>query len=102
MNEHILKAITILQQGGVIIFPTDTAFGIGCRIDNETAIRRIASIKKRPEGKAMPVLVSSLKMAEPYLQPVSSEVIEQLIKPYWPGALTIVLPCRTEKVPELV
>ena len=102
MNDQIKEAIKIVQQGGVIIFPTDTAFGIGCRIDNESAIKRLFTIRKRPETQATPVLVSGTQMAEEYLLGIPDEISEKLIKPFWPGALTIVLPCKTEKVPELV
>lgn len=102
MNNDVQEAINVLKQGGVIIFPTDTAFGIGCRMDDEKAIRRLFSLRKRPETQATPVLVSSLKMAENYLKPVPDEVIENLVELYWPGALTIVLDAQTEKIPDLV
>src|SRR5947209_15450953 len=98
--EQIEQAVKVLNDGGIVIFPTDTAFGIGCRIDNEESIKRLFTIRKRPETQATPVLMTSLKMAEGYLKPVSPEVIEQLIKPYWQGALTIVLSCKNEKVHE--
>lgn len=102
MNDQIKEAIKIVQQGGVIIFPTDTAFGIGCRIDNESAIKRLFEIRRRPETQATPVLVSSVDMAREYLLEIPEDVSDKLITPFWPGALTIVLPCNTEKVPELV
>lgn len=101
MND-VKKAVQVLQSGGIVIFPTDTAFGVGCRIDDEKAIKRLFAIRKRPETQATPVLVSSLQMAEDYLQQIPQEVTEKVIKSYWPGALTIVLPCKIEKVPELV
>lgn len=102
MQNDIQKAITILKDGGIVIFPTDTAFGIGCRIDDEKAVQRLFKIRKRPETQAAPVLISSLKMAENYMQPIADEVIERLVKPYWPGGLTIVLESKTHRVPELV
>lgn len=101
MNE-IKEAITILNQGGLVIFPTDTAFGIGCRIDNEESIKKLFKIRKRPQTQATPVLISSLEMAKNYLKNIPQEVIDKLINPFWPGALTIVLPCRKDKVFSLV
>jgi L-threonylcarbamoyladenylate synthase len=101
MND-IRSAIQILNQGGIIIFPTDTAFGIGCRMDHKQSIGRLFKLRRRPEHQATPVLVSSLEMAQRYLLPVEPEVREKLIRPYWPGGLTIVLPCKKEKVLELV
>ncbi len=102
MQEHIEKAIKILNQGGVIIYPTDTAFGIGCRIDNEKAVERLFSIRKRPHTQATPVLVGSIGMAGNYLKELPDDIQQSLLKQYWPGALTVVLPCKAEKVPSLV
>ncbi|MDP3940837.1 MAG: L-threonylcarbamoyladenylate synthase [bacterium] len=102
MEDQVRQAVRVLQRGGIIIFPTDTAFGIGCAIDNEEAIKRLFRIRRRPETQAAPVLVDTVKMAQDYLLPIPREVIDKLIEPYWPGALTIVLPCLTEKVPQLV
>lgn len=102
MDKEIEKVVSILKKGGVVIFPTDTAFGIGCRIDDKKAVGRLFKIRKRPGTQATPVLVGSLEMAQKYLKPISQEVIDKLIKPYWPGALTIILGCNRVKVPSLV
>lgn len=102
MVDKISEAIKILKQGGIVIFPTDTAFGIGCRIDNEKAVKRLFEMRKRPETKPTPVLIDTVKMAQDYLLPIPKDVIDKLIEPYWPGALTIILPCKIEKVPTLV
>ena len=91
MNQQIQKAIQVLKNGGIVIFPTDTAFGIGCRIDDEKAVERLFKLRKRPQNQAMSALVSSLEMAQDYTGPMPEEVIGQLIKRYWPGALTIIL-----------
>src|ERR1700734_3609274 len=100
--DDIKKAVQILKDGGIVIFPTDTAFGIGCRLDDGKAIKRLFTLRKRPETQATPVLVSNIHMAEEYLQQIPQEVIEKLVKPYWPGALTIVLKSKTDKIPVLV
>lgn len=100
--DDIAKAIEVIKNGGIVIFPTDTAFGVGCRIDDESAVKRLFEIRKRPETKASPVLVDTVKMAQDYLLPIPKKVMEKLIEPYWPGALTIVLLCKTERVPSLV
>jgi L-threonylcarbamoyladenylate synthase len=102
MNNDIKKAIEVLKKGGIIIFPTDTAFGIGCRIDNIEAVERLFAIRKRPSSQAMPVLVSSLEMARVYAKEITPDVLERLINPYWPGALTVVLQSNFNNVPESV
>ncbi len=86
-------AIEIVRNGGIIIFPTDTAFGIGCRIDKPRAVDRLFKMRRRPIVQAMPILVSSIKMSLTYyLDP--SDVVRRLMKKYWPGALTIIAPCN--------
>ena len=102
MNKQIEKAVEVLNKGGIVIFPTDTAFGIGCRIDKKKAIEKLFAIRKRPVFMATPVLVNDLEMAKEYLNKIPENVISKLIKPYWPGALTIVLQSRIDMVPELV
>lgn len=101
-KSDIEKAISILKEGGIVIYPTDTAFGIGCRIDDKKAIERLFRIRKRPRSQPTPVLVDTVKMVQEYLEPISQEVIDKLVEPYWPGALTIVLPCKTGRVPKSV
>ena len=98
----VSEAIRVLKNGGIVIFPTDTAFGIGCRIDDEKAIKRLFKIRKRPKNQATPVLVGSIEMIREYLLPIPKDVTDKLIKPYWPGALTIILHCNKVKVPSLV
>lgn len=102
MEKNIQEAIKILNQGGIIIYPTDTAFGIGCRIDNEKAVERLFNIRKRPHTQATPVLVENIGMADEYIRHIPEDVEQKLMSKYWPGALTIILPCKTEKVPILV
>lgn len=102
MEQQIKKAIEILRRGGIAIFPTDTAIGIGCRIDNRKSVERLFKIRKRPENKPVLALVDSVEMAESYLLPIQEEVKEKLITPFWPGKLTIILKCSKERVLPLV
>jgi len=98
MNKNIEEAIKFFKDGRIVIFPTDTAIGIGCRIDSEKSIKRLLKIRKRPKNKPLLVLVNSIEMAEKYLFPISEEVKNKLIKIYWPGKLTIILKCNPNKV----
>jgi len=59
MNEDIRKALEILNSGGVILYPTDTIWGLGCDATNEKAVERIYQIKKRSDQKSMLVLLDS-------------------------------------------
>ena len=99
MDKEIERAIKVLKNGGIVIFPTDTAIGIGCRIDNSNAVKRLFKIRRRPENKPILALVDSVEMAQNYLLPIPKNVQDELIKLYWPGKLTIILKCDKDKVP---
>ncbi len=94
----IREAGRLVLGGGVIVYPTDTVYGLGCDPMNELAAKRVFAIKGRG-GKPVPVLCDSLESASRLVR--LSGVALQLAKDYWPGALTIVLPLRAE-VPELI
>jgi len=102
MNDQVSQAVDVLSKGGIVIFPTDTAFGIGCRMDNEDSVRKLFKIRNRPQSQAVPVLVSDLEMAKKYSQNIPEDIVQKLINPYWPGALTIVLKAKVDIVPSLV
>src|SRR5581483_2517520 len=101
MNEKVKKAIEVLKQGGIVLLPTDTVFGICCRIDRQDSLERLFATKKRDEKQAVPILVSSTDMVKEYVLPFSEDV-ERLMEKHWPGGLTIVLPYKKEKVLPLV
>ncbi len=97
MQNVIEEAITIVKNGGIVIFPTDTAFGIGCRMDHKKAVDRLFEIRSRPLTQATPVLVASEAMGLPYyVDP--PEIVRRLMKKYWPGALTIIAKCKKKLV----
>jgi len=97
MPEEIVRAISVLKNGGIAVFPTDTAFGIGCRIDCKAAVDRLFALRKRPVTKATPVLVDSVAMALAYYQS-PSDIVRHLMEQYWPGALTIVATCNKQLI----
>lgn len=99
--QNLQKASEIVRDGGIIIFPTDTAFGIGCRIDSPAAVEKLFTIRRRSTHKATPVLVGSIEMAEMWVDGIPNAVRE-LMDHYWPGGLTIVLPSTKQEIPPLV
>ena len=96
--KSILQAGKLVLSGGVIVYPTDTVYGLGCDPTNELATERVFAIKGRGR-KPVPVLCDSLDSASRLVR--LSGVALQLAKDYWPGALTIVLPLKAE-LPELI
>lgn len=87
---EIKKAAEVLKSGGVVIFPTDTVYGIGSIYDDQNALDRIYKIKSRPENQPFPILVSMVRQVEDLATITPSA--RKLIKKYWPGGLTIILP----------
>jgi len=98
---NLKDAVKALKKGKVIIFPTDTAYGIGCRVDNEEAINKLFKLRKRSADKAVPILASDIGMVKEYVENIDREVV-RLMEGYWPGGLTIVLRCKVNKIPRLV
>lgn len=70
MIEDIKKACQVMRKGGVILYPTDTIWGIGCDATNEDAVRRVYEIKQRQDSKAMLVLVDSSVKVDFYVRDV--------------------------------
>lgn len=99
--DKIEKAIEVLRSGGIVIFPTDTAIGIGCRIDAVESVKRIFDLKKRNYNNPLMVLVDSIQMVEEYVF-IPNNVRNELLNKYWPGGLTVFLKCNLEKVPSVV
>lgn len=99
-NKNISNPIKVFREGGIVIFPTDTAYGIGCRIDFEDSVKKIFEIRKRVETKPLLILVDTMQMAQEYAQ--FSEKTTLFCKTYWPGGVTVILPAKLEKVPGIV
>ena len=78
-KEDIDRAIAVMQQGGVIVYPTDTIWGIGCDATNEEAVRKVYALKQRDDSKALITLVDSEAKIEFYVREVP-EVAWQLIE----------------------
>ncbi len=73
LSQKILKnAVQIVNQGGVIAYPTESTYGLGCDPANLDALKRILQIKQRPAEKGLIILVSDIAQAKPYLQPLDT------------------------------
>lgn len=84
MKKELAKSLEVLKNGGVILYPTDTVWGIGCDATNEKAVSKVYSIKKRDSSKAMICLVDSFYMIEAYVQDppeIAFDLIELSARP---------------------
>ena len=100
IREEIRKACEVLQKGGVILYPTDTVWGIGCDATNEEAVKRVYEIKRRADSKAMLVLVDSDVKVDFYVKDVP-EVAWDLIQ-YATKPLTVIYDDARNLAPNLI
>ena len=91
-SELVNNAVKVLREGGVIIFPTDTVWGIGASIQRLDGIEKLYKIKSRPKTKPTAVLVSSISQATEIA--FLDQKAKDLIDKFWPGGLTLVVKAK--------
>ncbi len=89
----LLPAAEAIKHGKIVVFPTETVYGVGCRYDDEAAKERIFALKKRESSKPLPIYL--LSAAEMEKRSVMSEAARRLAEKFLPGPLTLVLPGRS-------
>ena len=90
MSDPLDDARSAARRGGLIVFPTDTVYGIGCRPDDADATRRLFDAKDRPRDLTLPVLTPTTPVARAIAR--FDDRAERLAFALWPGAVTLVLP----------
>ena len=98
-NDDIVKAVEVLRAGGIILYPTDTIWGIGCDATNPTAVKRIYEIKQRIDAKSMLVLMENPNLLNSYITEVP-EIAWDLIE-VADNPLTIIYPGAKNLAPNL-
>ena len=99
-NKNILKASKILQEGGIVVFPTETVYGIGANALNDKAVEKIYAAKKRPQNNPLIVHVENLECARSIAH--FSEIELFLAENFWPGPLTLVLNNSSQEISKKV
>lgn len=92
------EASRILKKGGIIVFPTDTVYGLGGDALKSRAVKKIFKIKKREAKKPLPVMVRDIEMARQFSYFDSK--IEKVLNEVWPGAVTVILKKRSNVLVE--
>jgi len=92
----ISLAATTIKNGGLVVFPTDTVYGLGCDPRNVKAIEAIFRIKKRNESKQLPILVYSKDEVSKIA--VFDDISNKIADKFWPGQLTLVLKLKDNEI----
>ncbi|MGZ3778511.1 MAG: L-threonylcarbamoyladenylate synthase [Mucilaginibacter sp.] len=100
LRDEVAKALKVVQDGGIILYPTDTIWGIGCDATNTEAVKKIYQLKQRDEAKSMIILLDTENKLESYIREVPA-VAYDLIE-YAENPLTLVMPGAKNISPVLI
>lgn len=92
-TEKIQQAVDVLKQGGVIAYPTEAVFGLGCDPLNENAVKRILELKGRDADKGLILIAANLEQLQPYIAELDQQTKQELLAS-WPGPITWIVPAN--------
>ena len=95
-DEGVQKAASAINDGAVIVFPTDTVYGLGCNPYNHDSVLSLYKIKKREKTKPFPVLGYSKEELEKIAE--FSPLEEKIAEKFWPGAITLILKVKDQEI----
>ncbi|MCL5260372.1 MAG: L-threonylcarbamoyladenylate synthase [Gammaproteobacteria bacterium] len=99
-SKAINTAIKVLQSGGIIAYPTEAVFGLGCDPANQAAVERLLQLKKRKASKGLILIAASWDQVKCYTKKVAPETLQEVLKT-WPGPFTWVFP-SSKKTPKWI
>jgi L-threonylcarbamoyladenylate synthase len=94
-KKAVQEAVRIFMSGGVVVYPTETSYGLGADATSNKAVKKVIALKKRAKTKKISIAFSDLKMAQKYL--IITKDAERLAKAFLPGPLTLVVENRVKK-----
>jgi len=100
IQEQVERGISILKEGGVVVFPTDTVYGLGAGIGIDPAVEKVYRIKERPRNMALPLLLADISQLEEVAITIPKSA-RLLAQKFWPGPLTLVL-LKSDSVSDIV
>jgi L-threonylcarbamoyladenylate synthase len=95
MIQSVRKAAAVIRAGGVIAYPTEAVFGLGCNPEDGVAVARLLAIKGRDPAKGLILIAADPRQLEPYLLPLEADVAARA-QGTWPGPVTWLWPARPE------
>ena len=99
-EEDLIKCKAIIKNGGIIVYPTDTIYGLGCDPYNKKSVEKIFRIKKRLLNKALPILTFDIRHVEKIM--FLDDRGRKLADSFWPGPLTIIGILKDNDIPKLI
>ncbi len=100
LQQQVEAGVEVLRAGGVIVFPTDTVYGLGVDAFNPRAVRRVYDVKRRAADLPLPLLVGDVSQVDALAEAVP-EFARFIAERFWPGGLTLVLPRSASLPPHL-
>ena len=95
LSDVIERAVEILNNGGIVAYPTETFYGLGVKFDNEASLRKLYELKKRPEEKPMPLIIGGRTLLSMIAVSVN-KTAESLMDKFWSGPLTLLLKAKKD------
>lgn len=100
-DDELVDIVNIIKQDGIVVFPTETVYGIGGNALSEEVIKKIYNIKKRPQDKALNILVKNKEEIERYAY-ISNIIERKIIDNFMPGPITIILKKKKSEISDLL
>ena len=95
-QEGIEKALKVVKNGGIVVFPTDTVYGMGCDPYDKKSVDKIYQIKERPKSKPFPLLAYSMDVVSKIVE--FDKDSKKIAERFWPGPLTLILKLKDEQM----
>jgi L-threonylcarbamoyladenylate synthase len=92
---QLRQTARIIKQGGIIAYPTEAVFGLGCDPLNPDAVLRLLALKQRPVGKGLVLIASTIEQLEPFMAPLDAKQ-QDTLEASWPGPVTWLVPATPE------
>jgi len=100
IGQSIEAAVATVQSGGLLVYPTEGVFGIGCDYRNQTAVLSLLQLKQRPVNQGLVLIASHIEQVLPLIEPADRSHLARALKT-WPGHATWVFP-NTELTPQWI
>jgi L-threonylcarbamoyladenylate synthase len=89
IEQVLYHTVDILKNGGIVVYPTETFYGLGVKFDMEDSLKKLYDIKQRPEEKAMPLIIGNKELLMVVAASINDTALS-LIDRFWPGPLTLI------------